>query len=148
MREMLLPLPEELVTAVGPEGWSARDAVAHLAARQGPAIIGRVSSILARQGAPIPNVPGDLQEVAPYRDRALQVLFDEFSRGRADAVALLNRVTPEQLQWHGVHSEVGELSISDIIHHVAFHDLVHIAQAAQLAALPLEPMRGGMRVFR
>jgi hypothetical protein len=148
LRSMLAPLPTELVAAPGPEGWSARDVVAHLAARQQPAIAGRVSAILARPGAPIPDIPDDLMEVQPYRERTLADLFDEFARGRAEAVAALERVTAEQLAWRGVHSEVGEISIADIIHHVAYHDLVHVAQAARLACAPLEPLRGAMRVFR
>jgi hypothetical protein len=47
-----------------------------------------------------------------------------------------------------VHSGVGEISIADVIHHVAYHDLIHIAQAARLASAPLEPLRGAMRPFR
>jgi len=43
---------------------------------------------------------------------------------------------------------VGDLAIADIIHHVAYHDLVHVAQAARLAGEPLEQLRGAMRVFR
>jgi hypothetical protein len=148
MRAMLAPLPDDLVAAPGPEGWSARDVVAHLAARQQPAIVGRISAVLAQPGAAIPNVPDDLMEVEPYRARPLGDLFDEFAKGRAEAVALVERVTPEQLTWRGVHSSVGEISIADVIHHVAYHDLVHIAQAAKLAYGPLEPLRGAMRVFR
>ncbi|HEY8172924.1 MAG TPA: DinB family protein [Dehalococcoidia bacterium] len=148
MREMLVPLSDELVAAQGSEGWSARDVVAHLAARQHPAIIGRVSAVLAENGAVIPDIPDDLMEVEPYRARPLEDLLREFEDGRAEAVALLKRIPPEQLQWRGVHSGVGEISIADIIHHVAYHDLVHVAQAARLAYAPLEPLRGAMRVFR
>jgi hypothetical protein len=31
---------------------------------------------------------------------------------------------------------------------VAYHDLVHVAQAAQLTQAPLEGLRGAMRRFR
>jgi hypothetical protein len=148
MRAMLAPLPADLVAAPGGEGWSARDVVAHLAARQRPAIMGRVSAVLAQPGAAIPDIPDNLMEVEPYRSRPLDDLFDAFAEGRAEAVALLESVTPEQLTWRGVHSEVGEISIADVIHHVAYHDLVHVAQAAKLAYGPLEPLRGAMRVFR
>jgi hypothetical protein len=72
----------------------------------------------------------------------------EFEEGRAEEIALVRRVTPEELSLRGVQSGIGEVSIADIIHHVAYHDLVHIAQAARLAAGPLEPLRGAMRVFR
>lgn len=75
-------------------------------------------------------------------------LFRQFEEGRTQAVTLLETIGEAQLQRRGVHSSVGELTIADIIHHVAYHDLVHIAQAAQLCAAPLERLRGAMRVFR
>jgi hypothetical protein len=145
---MLAPLPDELVAAPGREGWSARDVVAHLSLRQRPAIIGRVSAILAKPDGPIPDVPQSLMDVDPMRARPLDDVLREFEEGRTEAVALVRSVTPEQLRWRGVHTGVGDLSIADIIHHVAYHDLVHIAQAARLAHAPLEPLRGAMRAFR
>jgi hypothetical protein len=148
MRAMLAPLPAELVAAPGPEGWCARDVVAHLTSRQGPAIVGRVRAILDNPGGAIPDVPHELMDPAPYRDRPLADVLDEFEHGRAEAVALLRSVTPEQVSWRGTHSGIGELSIADIFHHVAYHDLVHMAQAANLIGRPLEPLRGGMRPFR
>jgi hypothetical protein len=87
-------------------------------------------------------------DVKPYRSRALAELLSDFERGRAEAVALLRALTPDQLALRGVHPGVGELTIAEVIHHVAFHDLLHVSQAAQLAMSPLEPLRGAMRVFR
>jgi uncharacterized damage-inducible protein DinB len=148
MRQLLVSLPDDLVAAPDGEGWSARDVVAHLASRQRPAIVGRIEAILAADGAAIPDVPDDLLDVAPYRARALDEVLREFQEGRAEAVAFLETITADQLGRRGVHSGVGELTIADIIHHVAYHDLVHVAQAARLAAAPLEQLRGAMRVFR
>ena len=81
MRQLVASLPEELIAAPGGEGWSARDVVAHLAARQRPAIIGRIEAILAADGAAIPDIPDDLMEVVPYRPRPLGELLDEFECG-------------------------------------------------------------------
>jgi hypothetical protein len=148
MRAMLAPLPDELVVTQGPDGWCARDVAAHLAARQRPAIIGRVEAILALPGGAIPTIPHNLMDPAPYRARPLDDVFAEFDEGRAEAVALLRRLTLEELALRGVMGEIGEVSVADVIHHVAFHDLVHVSQAAQLALGPLEPLRGAMRVFR
>ena len=148
MRSMLASLPDELVAAPDSDGWSARDVVGHHASRQEPAIVGRVRAILDRPGGPIPDVPASLMNREPFRARPFDVLLAEFAAGRAEAVALLDELTPEQMSWRGTHSGLGELSISEVIHHVAYHDLVHIAQAAHLAARPLEELRGGMRRFR
>jgi hypothetical protein len=148
MRAMLAPLPDDLIAAPGREGWSARDVVAHLAARQGPAIVGRISAMLAEDGAAIPNVPDDLMEVEPYRALPLDALLREFAEGREAAVATLRTVTPDQYSRTGIHSEVGLLTIADVIHHVAYHDLVHVSQAARLVSRPLERLRGALRVYR
>lgn len=146
MREMLAPLPDELRAAPGAAGWSARDVVAHLQLRQRPAIVGRIEAILADPGGAIPDVPPDDMRSAaalPFDE-----LIGAFADGRAECVELLRRLTAEQLLLSGVHSEVGDISIADVVHHVAYHDLVHIAQAAQLAAAPLELLRGALRAFR
>jgi hypothetical protein len=148
MRAMLAPLPDKLVAAQGEGGWSARDVVAHLSARQAHSITGRVRAIIERPGGAIPPVPDGLMDVTPFRAQPLAELLHDFDQGRANAVAVLREVRPEQLEVRGVLAGVGELSIADVIHHTAFHDLVHIAQAAQLAAGPLEPLRGAMRQFR
>jgi uncharacterized protein (TIGR03083 family) len=148
MRELLSPLPDALLEAPGEGGWSARDVVAHLYSRQRIAIVGRISAVLERQGSAMPGVPPSLMDLRPYRSRPFSELLAQFEEGRAEAVAVLRGVTPEQLDWRGVHEGVGELTIAEVIHHLAFHDLLHVSQAAQLALSPLEPLRGAMRVFR
>jgi hypothetical protein len=83
----------------------------------------------------------------PLHARRFDDLLQEFAQGRDECVSLLRRLTPDELELRGVHSSVGEISIAHIIHHVAYHDLIHIAQAAQLVGAPLEPLRGAMRAF-
>jgi len=148
MRAMLAPLPQGLIEQPGKEGWSARDVVAHLASRQRIAIIGRINAVLEQPGATMPGVPESLMDVVQYRSQPFAELLSEFEDGRTEAVALLRTVTSDQLDWRGVHHGVGELTIAEVIHHLAFHDLLHVSQAAQLASSPLEPLRGAMRVFR
>lgn len=148
MRAMLAPLPANLVEQPGEGGWSARDVVAHLASRQNIAIAGRINAVLEQPGATMPGVPESLMDVTQYRSKPFPALLSEFEDGRVEAVALVRSLTPEQLDWRGVHQGVGELSIAEVIHHLAFHDLLHVSQAAQLALSPLEPLRGAMRVFR
>ena len=148
MRTMLGSLPDELIGAPSRDGWSARDVVAHLYQRQEPAIAGRVRAILAEPGGPIPDVPAQLMDPAPLRAMPFDELLAEFERGRAPCIELLRQVQSEQWMLRGVHSTIGELSIADVVHHTAYHDLVHIAQAAELAGAPFEPLRGAMRQFR
>lgn len=148
LRAMLAQLPDDVLTVADKDGWCARDVVAHLAARQRAAMIVRVNAVIEHPGGPIPEVPHGLMDVTPCRARPLGELFDEFEEGREDAVALLRGLAPEQLEVRGVHADIGEISIADLVHHSAFHDLVHIAQAARLAGEPLDARRGAMRAFR
>jgi hypothetical protein len=148
LRAMLAPLSPDLIAAPGKDGWSARDVVAHLQQRQRPAIYGRVAAILEQPGGPIPDVPPDLMDPEPLRPRDFNDLLRDFEEGRAECIDLLRTLTPEHLPLRGKHSAIGELSIAEVIHHTAYHDLVHIAQAADLAAAPLESLRGRMRRFR
>jgi len=55
MRAMLSPLPSALVVAPGPDGWYARDVVAHFTSRQEPAIAGGVRAILDDPGGTRPT---------------------------------------------------------------------------------------------
>lgn len=148
LRAMLVDLPNNILESTGGEGWAARDVVAHLSLRQRPAIIGRIEAIMANPGGPIPGVPNDTAKQAELRLHDFDDLFRGFDTERQSIIAFLRNLRPGDMNLAGVHSEVGSISVADVIHHVAYHDLVHIAQAAELVAAPIEKLRGGLRAFR
>ena len=62
-------------------------------------------------------------------------------------MTMLRALTPDDLTRPGQHSVAGEVRIADIVHHIAYHDLLHIGQVAGLLAAPIEQRRGAMRMF-
>lgn len=146
-RALLSPLPAALISAPGPEGWCARDVLAHVVARQRPAMIDRINAMLADDGAAIPDIPDNATEVETYREMPLAAVLDAYDALRAEALTIVRPLSAEQLSRRGVHSVAGAISVADVIHHHAYHDLLHIEQAASLIDAPLEERRGAMRIF-
>jgi hypothetical protein len=149
MRALLTGLPDELTTAPGPEGWSPRDVLAHVLSLNAPALVDRLRIILERDEPPIPNIDEEATlERSGLRMKSVKVLLDEFTRQRAGAVTWLRSLQPESLRRTGQHSVAGTVSAAEIVHHVAWHDLLHVRQVCDLIALPLDERRGAMRQFR
>ena len=148
LRAMLGRLPEAAVSAPGAEGWSPKDVVAHLATRQRPAVIGRVGAILVRPGAILPDVPEEASLAeSGLRARPIDEVLEMFAELRAEAMTLLRSIEPAQLDLHGMHEVAGEVSVAEIINHLAYHDLLHVEQVARLLYVPIDLQRGAMRMF-
>lgn len=115
----------------------------------GPTLVDRIRPILERDEAPIPNADeAAILEASGLRNKPLAELLDQFDRQRQDAVPWLSGLSDEQLARVGIHSAAGRVSVADLIHHKAWHDLLHIEQVCRLLAEPLDERRGAMRVFR
>ncbi len=139
--------PKEATDRRGAEGWSAKDVLAHLVSIQGPAIVERVKAMVDDDLPTLPDVDETVTLArSGLRDRPAQELVAKFIEERAKAVEYLRGLTSEQLGRKGVHQMAGEITVADAIHHMAYHDLLHVAQAANLLAEPIERSRGAMRV--
>jgi len=148
LRAMLSRLPEATVSAPGAEGWSPKDVVAHLASIQRPAVIERIGALLSGGVAAVPNVDEDAALAqSGLRGRPLEDALEAFAELRAEAMTLLRSIEPAQLGLRGKHSVAGEISVADVIHHLAYHDLLHVEQIARLLCVPIELQRGAMRMF-
>jgi hypothetical protein len=146
LRSMLEGMPEAAITTPGAEGWSPKDVVAHLLSIHYAASVQRVKWIL--ENAVVPNVDEDeTLRASGMRDWPLSRLLDEYATARAEAMVWLRELTPEQLARTGQHQVAGTITVADVVHHIAFHDQLHIAQVAQLLSVPLEQRRGAMRMF-
>ena len=138
--------PEETVDRRGVEGWSAKDVLAHLIAIQPGAVVERVRLIVEGGDRLLPNIDEhETLERSGMRDRPAEELLAKFVEERGRAVAFLEALTPERLRRRGRHALAGEITAADAIHHMAYHDLLHIAQAANLLSEPIEQSRGSMR---
>jgi hypothetical protein len=81
------------------------------------------------------------------RDRPLSQVIDEMADTRAAALAWLRELTPSQLARTGQHTAAGRLSAGEIIHHKAWHDLLHVQQICRMISIPLDARSGAMRRY-
>jgi len=149
LRSLLASLPASALETPGAEGWSPKDVVAHILSIEQQALLGRVRLIVDANDAAIANIDEDATLAASgMRAWPIARLLDEFAVRRSAALENLSRLGPEELARSGNHSAAGAVSAADVVHHVAFHDLLHIGQITQLICAPIEERRGAMRMFR
>jgi len=137
--------PEDALSRPGEEGWSPKDVLAHLISIQGPALVDRVKAMLESGLPALPNA--DEQEIlaaSGLRGRPSRELLETFVESRAQAMRFLERLTLEEMDRRGRHELAGEISVADAIHHMAYHDLLHFAQASNLLAEPMQRRRGAL----
>jgi hypothetical protein len=137
--------PDEALDRPGDEGWSPNDVLAHLASIQRIALVVRVKTMLEGNLPLLPDVD-EHENLAAFglRGRRAGELLGIFSEERAQAMLLFSSLQPEDLGRRGRHSLAGEITVADALHHMAYHDLLHVAQAADLLAGPIQGRRGAM----
>src|SRR6185369_3917131 len=136
--ELLAGLPEgwlgEPDTA---GGWTAKDVIGHLISAELDDWIPRAEMII-RDGASRPFVPFDrFAHVERDREVPLATLLERFAELRAESLSRLDELVQDEadLELHGRHPELGEVTLRELIATWAVHDLDHLAQIyAALAA--------------
>ncbi len=148
LRAMLSSMPPALVGAPGPDGWSPKDVTAHLLSIADVASLERARLIIEHDNPALPNIDeGATLEASGVRPWPLDRLLDAFAEARGARMAALRQLSAADLGRRGRHQLAGDVSVADVLNHVAYHDLMHIQQVAQLLAMPIEEQRGGMRMF-
>lgn len=112
-----------------PGEWCVKEVLGHLIESERRGFNGRIRRILAEEHPTLE--PWDQQAVARERhdcDRMAQSLFMEFMGVRHDSVALVRSLRPADLGRSGVHREVGELFVRDLLHEWVHHDRNHTKQ--------------------
>lgn len=126
--------------------WSANECVGHLIEAETRGFAGRIRGILA---ADRPDIAPDLESwdppavAAARRDheRDGRTLAAEFGALRADGVALVRSLRPADLARSGMHPQVGELRVAELLGEWVYHDRNHIRQ---LQAVTQERVWGQM----
>ncbi len=148
LRALLAGLDEAALTAPGAEGWSVCDVVAHVASLDPFTLRGRITAMIEQDNPGIPGVDEkETLNASGLRGRPLAELLDAFAAQRALSMDLLRGLRERDLARRGRHSVAGDLTVADIVHHKAFHDLLHVRQIVSLIEAPIEAARGAMRMF-
>ncbi|SRR5579883_47578 len=137
-------LPIELLTrqpAVGE--WSATACLIHILDTE-HIFPRRVQALL--QGEPIPSFDPDMEGI---KRSALspEQLAHEFARLRQTNLELLERVTPQDFGRTSIHSELGPVTLEQLLHEWAAHDLNHTMQAERAIMQPFIQGSGPWRFY-
>ncbi len=125
-------VPLELLTArPAPNEWSALECLQHVTDVEAVSFPVRIKAILAGQPFPAFN-PAD----RPPRAAPTVVLAGEFNELRQQTLALINQLTETDLEKQGLHAEYGWVTMSQLLHHIAAHDLNHLVQAERAIMQP------------
>lgn len=131
LRELLAGLPDSWLGARDtPGGWTARDVVGHLISAELDDWIPRAEIIL-NEGTSRPFDSFDrFAHIERDRDASLHELLDRFAELRAHSVARIRELVDDDadLDRHGMHPELGEVTLGQHIATWTVHDLDHIAQ--------------------
>ena len=134
-----------LLRAPAPGEWSAGDCLRHLLDAE--QVFGsRLRAFLTGQDIPAfdPDTEGH-----DYGARTPFQLADDFARTRSENLALLEQVGTLDLARTVRHSELGPVTLAQLLHEWAAHDLMHTVQAERALMQPFitgsGPWRGYFR---
>jgi hypothetical protein len=137
LNALLRHLPDEWVLSnEGPDSWSPFDVVGHLIHGEEADWIPRARLIL-EYGEGRPFEPFDrFAMFEKSRGKSLGELLDTFERLRGESLRELEEMslTPEMLGKHGMHPELGVVTLSQLLSTWVVHDLGHIGQIVRVLA--------------
>jgi len=135
LKLLLQDLPEEwLMTNEGPDTWSPYDVVGHLIHGEETDWIPRAKIILEH---------GESRAFTPFnreamfeesKGKSIAELLDTFAQLRAETLRQLDELnlTPQLLGKRGLHPELGQVTLSQLLATWVVHDLSHIGQIARV----------------
>jgi len=118
------------------QNWAPYDVIGHLIHGEETDWIPRAEIILA-QGANVTFVPYDrLAQFEKSKGKSLEDLLTEFAHLRSANIEKLVRwqLTDTQLALKGMHPELGEVTLSQLLATWTVHDLNHIRQIVTFMA--------------
>jgi hypothetical protein len=139
-------IPRELLFAPPVPGeWSAMECLNHLLDTERFVFPSRVRALLAGQDFPAfdPSTQGTV--LRPDQD-AFE-LAREFAHLREESLSLLERVNETDLARSAFHQELGRVTLGELLHKWAGHDLMHTVQAERAMMQPFIRGCGPWRVY-
>jgi uncharacterized damage-inducible protein DinB len=139
-------LPDDLLRRPAAAGqWSALECLHHLTATEG-VFAYRLSCFLeGREEFPAYNPDAPEARIDPASSPA--ALAAEFARRRLASLAVLAQVTEAHLERRARHAELGPVTLGEMLHEWAAHDLNHTVQAERALMQPLIQGSGAWRIY-
>jgi hypothetical protein len=119
-----------------PGEWSANECVGHLIEAERRGFAGRIRTIVAAgremgsDGPPLLEAwdPPAVAEGRRDHERPAVELADAFAALRADSVAFVRGLRDDDLRRSGLHPQVGELRVDELLGEWVHHDRNHVRQ--------------------
>lgn len=138
--ESFAELPREtMLRPFGEEGWSIKDLLAHLAMAESVNV--KFAKMMVAKDSPLqlkefaaeyPDFPGEFEldkfnawMTERWRAKSLDEILGALDATRADTLAWLETLSPEQLERTGEHAAWGKLSVKGICRILVIHDKFH-----------------------
>jgi len=125
--------PEEAAWKPNPHRWSIAEVIEHLSHVEGHGFRGRIDQML---GSTLPEILEYDQEAfsaqGQYSGRDVEDSFDHWEDQREANVEFLRTLDASVISRQGRHEKFGIISIGDLLHEWAFHDMGHIRQILEL----------------
>ena len=134
--------PAALEQSPAPGEWSAAECLGHLIQTERDVFPVRVRNFLAGEdlsGFTPSGATGDA-------DLSLRDLAAEFARLRAANLELIAGIQPEDLDRVARHNQLGPVTLGEVLHTWAAHDLNHTMQAERALMQPFIAGSGAFRV--
>ena len=128
-------LPDELLARPpAPGEWSALECLQHLVDTERQVFPARVGHLLA--GRDFPAFDPDAQGSTPALQSDPVALAQEFAAMRPRSLALWDKLSESDLDRTARHSELGVVTLRELLNEWAGHDLMHTVQAERALMQP------------
>jgi len=112
--------------------WSVSEILVHLAEAE-VSCFWRYRQMIEHNGSTIVPFDQDLwYQLGEYESRDPHEALQLFRLMRDANLRMFDRLTPEQWQRGGVHSERGPMTVADLARQMAGHDINHVAQVEKI----------------
>jgi hypothetical protein len=130
---MAQALPVELLALPAADReWSALECLQHLVDTE-KVFQFRVQAFLAGRDFPAFNPDSDGSKPGAQTPLALA---EEFARMRGESLLMLEKLSPADLERKARHAELGMVTLNEMVHEWAAHDLNHTVQAERALMQP------------
>ena len=120
--------PDRLDTPLEPDRFTPREVIAHLADWE-PIMLGRLQQAIDHPGSTVQVWDeGEMAIQNRYSETNIDEQLMKYAAHRAETIARIEKLTPDELKLTIVHPERGSMTVDDQASLLIGHDAYHIEQ--------------------
>jgi hypothetical protein len=143
--DLAVTVPEDVLERPARTGdWSAVDCLRHLLQADRHIFPGRLEQFLAGDEE---LAVVDPASIPPAEERTARELAEAFARAREENLGKMAVLSSEDLERTSRSRRLGPVSLADLVHQWALHDLEHMVQAERAVLQAFVVQSGPLRQF-